>query len=99
MRLQECEELTARGISGTGVGFDAPAAGKAGGRFEGRGLSAQRLRELALRAAEGRLQKQALMPVGPRTAGTLVLQACPLLEQQRAVVPFCVHPLASARSA
>ena len=31
--LQECEDLMNRGIAGTGEGFDAPAAGKAGGRF------------------------------------------------------------------
>ena len=60
-----------RGVSGTGAGFDAPAAGKAGGRFVGRELPAHRLRELAVRAAEDRLKRQAVMPAGPRTAGAL----------------------------
>jgi hypothetical protein len=31
--LQECEDLMARGLVGTGAGFDAPAAGKIGGRW------------------------------------------------------------------
>ena len=30
--LQECEVDQARGIGGTGQGFDAPSAGKAGGK-------------------------------------------------------------------
>lgn len=59
----------AKGVSGTGEGFDAPAAGKAGGRFVGRDLPAHRLRELALQAAEARAKTAKLMPAGPRTAG------------------------------
>ena len=31
--VQECEELMDKGISGSGTGFDAPAAGKLGGRW------------------------------------------------------------------
>ena len=30
--LQECDELMVRGIGGTGEGFDAPSAGRLGGR-------------------------------------------------------------------
>lgn len=63
----------ARGISGTGAGFDAPAAGKVGGRFVGRAddVPAHRLRDLGAQAAEARLRRQAVMPVGPRTLGGL----------------------------
>lgn len=68
---QECEDLVARGISGTGAGFDAPAAGKACGGFVGRAgdVPAHRLRELAVQAAEARLRRRAVMPQGPHTAG------------------------------
>lgn len=52
----ECEELMAKGISGTGAGFDAPSAGKVGGRFIGKGdqLSTFDRRDMALKAAEQR---------------------------------------------
>ena len=71
--LQECDDLIARGISGTGAGFDAPSAGKVGGRFTGRAdeVAPHRLRELALQAAEARRKRQAVMTSGPRTTGGL----------------------------
>jgi len=67
----ECEELMAKGIGGSGAGFDAPAAGKVGGRFIGRGdqLSTFDRREAALKAAEQRAKRQAIMPTGPRKLG------------------------------
>lgn len=63
--------MIARGISGSGAGFDAPSAGKVGGRFTGRAdeVPPHRLRELALQAAEARRKRQAVMPTGPRTTG------------------------------
>ena len=43
--LQECEVDQARGIGGTGQGFDAPSAGRAGGKgFGAHNLSATGLR-------------------------------------------------------
>lgn len=70
---QECEELMSKGISGSGAGFDAAPAGKVGGRFVGHGDPApHRKRELALRAAEQRARKQALMPAGPKKLGEWV---------------------------
>ncbi len=68
----------AKGISGSGQGFDAPAAGKVGGRFVGRDVGPHQRRELALRAAQERLKKQALMPAGPRKLGALGGRAGPL---------------------
>jgi hypothetical protein len=67
----ECEELMAKGIGGSGSGFDAPAAGKVGGRFIGRGdqLSTFDRREAALKAAEQRAKRQAIMPTGPKKLG------------------------------
>lgn len=67
----ECEELMAKGIGGSGAGYDAPAAGKVGGRFIGRGdqLSIFDRREAALKAAEQRAKRQALMYSGPRKLG------------------------------
>lgn len=40
---QECEDLMARGVTGTGVGFDAAAAGKIGGRWTNPSEAEQRL--------------------------------------------------------
>jgi hypothetical protein len=62
----------ARGIFGTGAGFDAPAAGKAGGRPVGRDLSKHAQRDLALRAAQQRAHRQAIMP-----GGAIKLGECP----------------------
>ncbi len=65
--VQECEELMAKGITGTGAGFDA----------KGHKVStmahnppATHMRSAALRAAEARAQKQAGMFSGPRKLGT-----------------------------
>lgn len=103
---QECDDLIARGISGTGAGFDAPSAGKVGGRFTGRAddVPPHRLRELALQAAEARLKRQAVMPVGPRTTGGLGSQACvpnlqhllkPVDLSATAMPPMQCHPFIS----
>ena len=72
--MQECDELIAKGVSGSGTGFDAPAAGKAGGRFVGRELPSHQLRELAIQAAEARRRKQMVMTSGPRTTGAWIRQ-------------------------
>ena len=104
---QECEDLMARGVSGTGSGFDAPAAGKVGGRFVGRAddVPAHRLRELGAQAAEARLRRQAVMPAGPRTLGGWLKQAW-LAKGDGAVMQGqagarCVHslPLCTANRA
>ena len=47
MRGQECEDLMARGIGGTGEGFDAPSQGRLGGR----GFGAHNASPSNLRAA------------------------------------------------
>jgi hypothetical protein len=67
----ECEELMAKGIGGTGAGFDAPSAGKVGGRFIGPSdqISNFDKRAIALKAAEQRAKRQALMSTGPRKLG------------------------------
>jgi hypothetical protein len=67
----ECEELMAKGIGGTGAGFDAPSAGKVGGRFIGPSdqLTSFDRRTAALKAAEQRAKRQAIMPSGPRKLG------------------------------
>lgn len=65
----ECEDLLAKGVGGSGSGFDAPAAGRVGGRNAGRQLSSFDRREAALRAAETRAVLQAIMSAGPRRLG------------------------------
>lgn len=59
----------AKGIGGSGAGFDAPSAGKLGGRNAGRELSSFDRRQAALKAAEERAKRQVIMPVGPRRVG------------------------------
>ncbi|KAA8527052.1 hypothetical protein F0562_008719 [Nyssa sinensis] len=63
---KECEELMAKGVSGTGEGFDVP------GRRLG-GFSCQpplsSLRQTALSAAEKRARLGSLLPSGPKRLG------------------------------
>ncbi|CAM8989001.1 unnamed protein product [Rhodiola kirilowii] len=63
---KECEELMAKGVTGTGEGFDLP------GRILG-GFSRQppvlSFRQTALAAAENRARKGSLMPPGPKRLG------------------------------
>lgn len=66
---EECEELMARGISGTGDGFDAPSCGKLGGRTTVHNPPEHMRRATALRAAEERKAQRALMPSGGRKLG------------------------------
>ncbi|XP_078432086.1 zinc ion binding protein isoform X3 [Wolffia australiana] len=63
---KECEELMAKGIAGTGLGFDAP-----GRRLGGYSLqpSLSSLRETSLAAAERRKITASLLPPGPKRLG------------------------------
>ncbi|KAL3632140.1 hypothetical protein CASFOL_025124 [Castilleja foliolosa] len=63
---KECEELTAKGITGTGQGFDLPGR-KLGGYSRQPPLSS--LRQKALSAAQNRAQNETLLPNGPRRIG------------------------------
>ncbi|XP_028772023.1 DNA-dependent metalloprotease WSS1 [Neltuma alba] len=63
---KECEELMAKGISGTGQGFDLP--GRRLGGFS-RQPPLPSLRQAALAAAESRARHGALLPSGPQRLG------------------------------
>lgn len=63
---KECEELMAKGITGTGQGFDLP--GRRLGGFT-RQPPLPSLRQNALAAAQNRAQRGALMPSGPKRIG------------------------------
>ncbi|XP_059640350.1 DNA-dependent metalloprotease WSS1-like [Cornus florida] len=63
---KECEELMAKGITGTGQGFDLPGR-RLGGFSRQPPLSS--LRKNALAAAENRAQRGALLPSGPKRVG------------------------------
>ena len=65
----ECEELVAKGVGGSGSGFDARSEGKLGGRNAGRELSSFDRRQAAALAAEQRAKRQALMSSGPQKVG------------------------------
>ena len=64
--LQECEELMAKGISGTGQGFDLPGR-RLGGFSRQPPLSSLHLAALA--AAENRSRLGSLLPSGPKRLG------------------------------
>uniref|UniRef100_A0A5B7C265 Putative DNA-dependent metalloprotease WSS1-like isoform X1 n=1 Tax=Davidia involucrata TaxID=16924 RepID=A0A5B7C265_DAVIN len=63
---KECEELMAKGITGTGQGFDLPGR-RLGGFSRQPPLSS--LRQNALAAAENRAQRGALLLSGPKRIG------------------------------
>jgi len=63
---QECEELMAKGITGSGEGFDLPGK-RLGGNSRQPPLSS--LRKTALAAAEKRSQVGTLLPSGPNRIG------------------------------
>nr|XP_048323488.1 uncharacterized protein LOC107434516 isoform X3 [Ziziphus jujuba var. spinosa] len=63
---KECEELIAKGITGTGYGFDLP--GRRLGGFS-RQPSISSLRTTALAAAEKRAKLGSLLPSGPKRLG------------------------------
>lgn len=63
---KECEELMAKGITGTGQGFDLP--GKRLGGFS-RQPPLSSLRQTALAAAEKRTRLGSLLPSGPKRLG------------------------------
>lgn len=63
---KECEELMAKGISGTGQGFDAPGR-RLGGFSHNPPLTS--LRQSALAAAEKRARRGNLIPSGPNRVG------------------------------
>ncbi|XP_043711380.1 DNA-dependent metalloprotease WSS1-like [Telopea speciosissima] len=62
----ECEDLMAKGITGTGQGFDLPGR-RLGGISHRPPLSS--LRQAALAAAENRARQGALLPSGPKRLG------------------------------
>lgn len=63
---KECEDLLAKGISGTGEGFDLPGR-RLGGFSRQPPLSS--LRQTAFAAAEKRARQGALLPSGPKRLG------------------------------
>ncbi|PIN11784.1 Protein involved in sister chromatid separation and/or segregation [Handroanthus impetiginosus] len=63
---KECEELMAKGISGTGQGFDLPGR-RLGGYSHQPPLYS--LRQKALAAAQNRAQRETLLPHGPKRLG------------------------------
>ncbi|XP_044496070.1 DNA-dependent metalloprotease WSS1-like [Mangifera indica] len=63
---KECDELMAKGITGTGKGFDLPGR-RLGGYSHQPPLSS--LRQSALAAAENRARRGALLPSGPNRLG------------------------------
>ncbi|KAG2434866.1 hypothetical protein HXX76_007749 [Chlamydomonas incerta] len=67
----ECEELMAKGVGGTGVGFDGPSCGRLGSHnfIPLHNPHHANLRDVALRAAEERAKRQRLMPKGPQRLG------------------------------
>lgn len=64
--IQECEELMAKGITGTGEGFDLPGK-RLGGSSRQPSISS--LRTTALAAAEKRAKVGSLLPSGPKRLG------------------------------
>lgn len=64
--MQECEELMAKGITGTGEGFDLPGR-RLGGFSHQPPVSS--LRQTALAAAEKRARLGSLLPSGPKRLG------------------------------
>ena len=71
---RECDAHRARGLRGTGAGFDAPSAGRVGGwrprASDGAGAPVPALvRAAAAAAAERRAARGSIMPAGPRTVG------------------------------
>ncbi|KAK3259833.1 hypothetical protein CYMTET_31187 [Cymbomonas tetramitiformis] len=66
---QECEDDMAKGISGTGVGFDANSMGRLGGRVYDHNPDPARLRQVMAEAASKRSQQNALMPSGGKRLG------------------------------
>ncbi|KAK9917645.1 hypothetical protein WJX75_006759 [Coccomyxa subellipsoidea] len=66
----ELDELIAKGITGTGEGFDAPSMGRLGaGGFGGHNPSPALLRIKMLQAAEARARTGVLMQTGPHRLG------------------------------
>ncbi|BDA50451.1 probable DNA-dependent metalloprotease WSS1 [Coccomyxa sp. Obi] len=66
----ELDEFIAKGITGTGQGFDAPSVGRLGaGGFGGHNPSSADLRRKMIQAAEARARTGTLMPNGPRRLG------------------------------
>ncbi|KAL7604299.1 hypothetical protein Lser_V15G17759 [Lactuca serriola] len=64
---KECEELMAKGITGTGRGFDLPGR-RLGGYFRQQQTPSS-LRQKALSAAQNRAQMGTLLPSGPHRLG------------------------------
>ncbi|KAF3948528.1 hypothetical protein CMV_025487 [Castanea mollissima] len=63
---KECDELLAKGITGTGKGFDLPGRRLGGFSYQ---PPLPSLRQTALAAAENRARRGALLPSGPNRVG------------------------------
>mmetsp|Transcript_3432 Transcript_3432/g.6785 ORF Transcript_3432/g.6785 Transcript_3432/m.6785 type:complete len:470 (+) Transcript_3432:359-1768(+) len=66
---EECESLMARGVSGSGSGFDAASSGRLGGSDVPVNPSLEARRQVALDAANERIKKQNLKNRGGRRLG------------------------------
>ncbi|KAK9861861.1 hypothetical protein WJX84_005300 [Apatococcus fuscideae] len=68
---EECETLMAKGISGTGQGFDAASKGRLGSHafIPTHNPPETQLKNVMLKAAEARAKQQAVMSAGPRRLG------------------------------
>ncbi|CAL5229206.1 g12489 [Coccomyxa viridis] len=74
----ELEEYMAKGITGTGEGFDAPSVGRLGGSGLGaHNPSPTELRSKIVQAAEARAKRAGLMLSGPRKLGGSVTGLTP----------------------
>ncbi|KAK9864079.1 hypothetical protein WJX84_003247 [Apatococcus fuscideae] len=68
---EECETLMAKGISGSGQGFDAASKGRLGSHsfIPTHNPPETQLKNVMLKAAESRAKQQAIMSAGPRRLG------------------------------
>ncbi|MEW5307611.1 MAG: hypothetical protein WDW36_009991 [Sanguina aurantia] len=82
----ECEELMAKGVSGTGVGFDAPSVGRLGshGPIPAHNPAPSALRTHMVKAAEERAKRQRLTDSGPNRLGGRLLDTRGMMPGQAA---------------
>eukprot|EP00238_Polyblepharides_amylifera_P000288 CAMPEP_0196573552 /NCGR_PEP_ID=MMETSP1081-20130531/3438_1 /TAXON_ID=36882 /ORGANISM="Pyramimonas amylifera, Strain CCMP720" /LENGTH=461 /DNA_ID=CAMNT_0041891299 /DNA_START=29 /DNA_END=1418 /DNA_ORIENTATION=- len=66
---EECESLMARGVTGTGQGFDAPSAGRLGGRAWEHNPPEEKMKQIQLEASLKRAHLDSVMPSGGRKLG------------------------------
>ncbi|KAJ9511240.1 hypothetical protein QJQ45_017165 [Haematococcus lacustris] len=96
----ECDELMAKGITGSGAGFHGPSKGRLGSHafVPLHNPPSTALREVAARAAEERAKKQRLMTRGPCCVGRASGQASGSLDW-RSLTPAQAAAQAAARRA